>query len=230
MKKISPDEEEEDLKRPRDRLRSPVWRQVSTELEKEIGWGEQTNKKKQPAKKHSKCARQWRGQSCGQSYFLSWDWYLSQVVVHGSESRSHGLGLNPDHRVGHGVSLGVGLLIPWSVMGLVSTEPRGKIIVDQLMMMITFIIITIIMHWLDHLQRELTLLDSSWTVFLATLSCRIQVTSVKKWRFNKFMWSDQSITMRNLPPSVASLPSSTFESVSPVFKCCSFSGESCHWM
>ena len=69
-------------------------------------------------------------------------------------------------------------------MGLVSTEPRGKIIVDQLMMMmmmmITIIIITMIMHWLDHLQRELTLLDSSWTVFLATLSCRIQVTSVKK--------------------------------------------------
>ena len=49
MKKISPDEEEEDLKRPRDRLRSPVWRQVSTELEKEIGWGDQTNKKKQTA-------------------------------------------------------------------------------------------------------------------------------------------------------------------------------------
>ena len=70
-------------------------------------------------------------------------------------------------------------------MGLVSTEPRGKIIVDQLIMMmitmiITIISITMIMHWLDHLQRELTLLDSSWTVFLATLSCRIQVTSVKK--------------------------------------------------
>ena len=69
-------------------------------------------------------------------------------------------------------------------MGLVSTEPRGKIIVDQLMMMMIIVmiivIIIIIMHWLDHLQRELTLLDSSWTVFLATLSCRIQVTSVKK--------------------------------------------------
>ena len=69
-------------------------------------------------------------------------------------------------------------------MGLVFRESRGKIIVDQLMMMITMmitiIIITILMHWLDHLQRELTLLDSSWTVFLATLSCRIQVTSVKK--------------------------------------------------
>ena len=185
MKKISPDEEEEDLKRPRDRLRSPVWRQVSTELEKEIGWGDQTNKKKQPAKKHSKCARQWRGQSCGQSYFLSWDWYLSQVVVHGSESRSHGLGLNPDHRVGHGVSLGVGLLISHGVnykvchaIGL--HRATREIIVDQLMMIMMITIITMIMHWLDHLQRELTLLDSSWTVFLATLSCRIQVTSVKK--------------------------------------------------
>ena len=78
--------------------------------------GEETKQiKKQPAKKHSKCARQWRGQSCGQSYFLSWDWYLSHVVVHGSESRSHRLGLNPDHRVGHGVSLGVGLLISHGV-------------------------------------------------------------------------------------------------------------------
>ena len=40
---------------------------------------------------------------------------MSHVVVHGSESRSHGLGLNPDHRVGHGVSLGVGLLISHGV-------------------------------------------------------------------------------------------------------------------
>ena len=30
-------------------------------------------------------------------------------------SGSHGLGLNPDHRVGHGVSLGVGLLISHGV-------------------------------------------------------------------------------------------------------------------
>ena len=43
-------------------------------------------------------------ESCCRSWGLS-----------GSESRSHGLGLNPDHRVGHGVSLGVGLLISHGV-------------------------------------------------------------------------------------------------------------------